>query len=188
MCKVRQLMDDKGKPIKSAGPGTPVTCTGWKDGPAAGDEVIEAIEGEQAANKALVNRKRQHEIANDMVDVDAINAKRRAHDLEHKKKTEIQAAWDKAKRDAFLRGLPSPPKPKELDSGGNAPMQAKSDLEKDYKELPLVIKGDLAGTVEAVVSTLEPIGNKEAKVKVISSGVGDVSIGDVNLAQAAGGE
>lgn len=55
------------------------------------------------------------------------------------------------------------------------------------KELRLVIKGDVSGSVEAVVGSLQDIGNKEAVVKIVSSGVGDVSESDVMMAKAAEG-
>jgi len=50
-----------------------------------------------------------------------------------------------------------------------------------------VVKGDVSGSVEAVVDALQSIGNKEACVKIVSSGVGDVTESDVLRAQAAQG-
>jgi translation initiation factor IF-2 len=55
------------------------------------------------------------------------------------------------------------------------------------KELRVVIKGDVSGSVEAVTGAIQGIGNHEAVLKVVSTGVGDVSEGDVMMAQAAGG-
>lgn len=55
------------------------------------------------------------------------------------------------------------------------------------KELRLVIKGDVSGSVEAVVGALEGIGNEKARVKVVSTGVGDVMESDVMMAKAAEG-
>ena len=56
------------------------------------------------------------------------------------------------------------------------------------KELRLVIKGDVSGSVEAVAGAVQGIGNKEAAVKVVSTGVGDVSESDVMMAKAIEGE
>jgi len=56
------------------------------------------------------------------------------------------------------------------------------------KELRLVIKGDVSGSVEAVVGALEGIGNQKARVKVVSTGVGDVMESDVMMAKAAEGK
>jgi len=52
----------------------------------------------------------------------------------------------------------------------------------------LIIKGDVSGTVEAVVGSLEGIGNKEAGVKIIHTGVGEVGESDVSMAEASQGE
>ncbi|KAI1794532.1 initiation factor 2 [Ganoderma leucocontextum] len=55
------------------------------------------------------------------------------------------------------------------------------------KELRLVIKGDVSGSVEAVVNALEVIGNDVARTKIIATGVGDVNESDVMRAKAAEG-
>jgi len=55
------------------------------------------------------------------------------------------------------------------------------------KELRLVIKGDVSGSVEAVTGAVQGIGNNQAVVKVVSSGVGDVSESDVMMAKATEG-
>jgi len=51
----------------------------------------------------------------------------------------------------------------------------------------LIIKGDVSGSVEAVTGALEGIGNHLAKVKVVSTGVGEVSESDISLARAIEG-
>ena len=55
------------------------------------------------------------------------------------------------------------------------------------KELKLIIKGDVSGSVEAVVNALEVIGNDLAKTKIVATGVGDVLESDVMRAKAADG-
>src|SRR5712692_3717739 len=54
------------------------------------------------------------------------------------------------------------------------------------KEFPLVIKGDVQGSVEAVVGALDKLGTEEVAARIIHSGVGGVSESDVTLAEAAG--
>jgi len=49
-CRVRQLIDDKGKPIKSAGPSTPLKVIGWSGPPDAGD-VFRLVKNEREAKK-----------------------------------------------------------------------------------------------------------------------------------------
>ncbi len=53
------------------------------------------------------------------------------------------------------------------------------------KELPIVIKGDVQGSVEAIVSSLEKISTDEVRVKVLHTGVGGISESDVVLAEAS---
>ncbi|CDO72883.1 hypothetical protein BN946_scf185002.g68 [Trametes cinnabarina] len=55
------------------------------------------------------------------------------------------------------------------------------------KELRLIIKGDVSGTVEAVKGSVTDIGNDVARVKVVSTGVGEVTESDVLRAKTAGG-
>ncbi len=57
--------------------------------------------------------------------------------------------------------------------------------EGDIKELPIVIKADVQGSVEAVKQSLEKISNDEVRVKVIHGGVGAISESDVMLASAS---
>jgi len=54
-------------------------------------------------------------------------------------------------------------------------------------ELPLVVKADVAGSVDAIVHELAKIQHEHAALRVVSSGVGSVSEGDVKTASAAGG-
>ena len=56
----------------------------------------------------------------------------------------------------------------------------------EVKELPIIVKGDVQGSVEAVKQSLEKIANEEVKVRVIHGGVGAVSESDVMLAMASG--
>ena len=57
--------------------------------------------------------------------------------------------------------------------------------EGEMKELPIVVKADVQGSVEAVKQSLEKISNDEVRVKVIHGGVGAVSESDVMLASAS---
>jgi translation initiation factor IF-2 len=54
------------------------------------------------------------------------------------------------------------------------------------KEFPLVIKGDVGGSVEAIVTALEKIGNDEVSARILHGGVGGITESDVTLAQASG--
>ena len=57
--------------------------------------------------------------------------------------------------------------------------------EGEMKELPIVVKADVQGSVEAIKQSLEKISNDEVRVKVIHGGVGAISESDVMLASAS---
>ena len=54
----------------------------------------------------------------------------------------------------------------------------------DKKILNVILKSDVAGTSEAIVAALADIGNDDASIKVVASGVGGISESDANLALA----
>ena len=54
------------------------------------------------------------------------------------------------------------------------------------KELPIIVKADVQGSVEAVKQSLEKLSNEEVRVRVIHGAVGAVSESDVMLAAASG--
>ncbi len=53
------------------------------------------------------------------------------------------------------------------------------------KELPIVLKGDVQGSVEAITAAVEKLGNDEVMARVIHGGVGGVTESDVTLAEAS---
>ncbi len=58
--------------------------------------------------------------------------------------------------------------------------------EGSMKKLPIIVKADVQGSVEAVTQSLEKLSNDEVKVEVIHGAVGAVSESDVMLAKASG--
>jgi translation initiation factor IF-2 len=57
----------------------------------------------------------------------------------------------------------------------------------EVRDLNLVIKGDVQGSVEAIVSELAKIQHPEVRVNVIHQGVGGITENDIMLAAASGG-
>jgi translation initiation factor IF-2 len=53
------------------------------------------------------------------------------------------------------------------------------------KEFPLVIKGDVQGSVEAIVGALDKLSTEEVTARIIYSGVGAITESDVTLAEAS---
>ena len=56
-----------------------------------------------------------------------------------------------------------------------------------FKELNIVIKGDVDGSIEALSDSMEKLSNEELSVKIIHRGVGEINESDVLLASAADG-
>ncbi len=54
-----------------------------------------------------------------------------------------------------------------------------------FKELPVIVKGDVDGSIEALSDSLMKLSNQEVSVRVIHKGVGAISEGDVLLAAAS---
>ena len=55
------------------------------------------------------------------------------------------------------------------------------------KELSLIVKADVQGSLEPIVSSLEKLGDEKIKVKIIHQGIGTVTRSDVMLAMASQG-
>ena len=53
--------------------------------------------------------------------------------------------------------------------------------------VPIVVKGDVQGSVEAIIGSLHKMSNDEVKVEVLHSGVGGINESDISLAAASGG-
>lgn len=118
----------------------------------------EILQGSESdVKKAIANRLRKTEVEATLNDVEAINEQRKA---------------EREKKD---------------DQNGDGTLVPNSNQESGPKELRLIVKGDVSGSVEAVVDALQVIGNKVACVKIIASGVGDITESDVLRAQASGG-
>lgn len=53
------------------------------------------------------------------------------------------------------------------------------------KEFPLVIKGDVQGSIEAIIGALDKLGTDEVRARIVHSGVGGVTESDIVLAEAS---
>jgi len=119
----------------------------------------EVLDGsEQDVKKAVANRQRKAEEHAMMVDIDAINIQRRLN------------REQREREDADQQQLEITPETKKP------------------HELLLVIKGDVSGSVEALVSAVQPIGNESASVRIVHTGVGEVTDSDILLAKTSESE
>ncbi len=53
------------------------------------------------------------------------------------------------------------------------------------KEFPLVIKGDVQGSIEAIAGALEKLGTDEVRARIVHSGAGAITESDISLAEAS---
>ncbi|MDY0881839.1 translation initiation factor IF-2 [Dongia soli] len=137
--RVRALLDDRGRPVESAGPAVPVEVLGLQGTPLAGDNFV-VVESEARARE--ITEFRQHT---------------------HRQK--VAAASARGTLEQMFSKI----------QAGEA------------KELPVVIKGDVQGSVEAIVNSLKQLGTEEVAVRVLHAAVGGINESDVTLARASGG-
>ena len=57
----------------------------------------------------------------------------------------------------------------------------------EAQELPIIIRGDVQGSIEAIVGALEKLSTDEVKVRVMHNAVGGITESDIILAKSAGG-
>ncbi|MBX3581718.1 MAG: translation initiation factor IF-2 [Rhizobiaceae bacterium] len=54
------------------------------------------------------------------------------------------------------------------------------------KEFPLVIKGDVQGSIEAIAAAIDKLGTDEVRARIVHSGVGAITETDISLAETSG--
>lgn len=156
--KIRGLRNEAGLEISEAPPGTPVEVLGWRDLPDAGEQVLQAPD-EDKAKTAVEYRQEMAE-----------REESSAQLAEQEQKQRDKAAADQAAKEAEAAGVEA--KPEGQESGIT------------YQNF--IIKADVAGSVEAVSSHIQQIGNNEVQVKVLRSSVGPISEYDVDHAATSG--
>src|SRR6476660_8248910 len=135
--KIKQLINDIGKPIKEAGPATPVKVLGFSGLPNAGDEMV-VMESERAAR--LLSEERLFDIRNSKL-----------------------AAPQRATLENLFANIAEGQKP----------------------TLQMVLKGDVQGSLEALVGALKEIPQSKITLDIIHSAVGPITESDVLLASAS---
>jgi translation initiation factor IF-2 len=92
---------------------------------------------------------------------------------------DARAISDKLKNDKRMESLSAPQQRASLEDLFNAASEAESI------ELPLIIKTDVQGSMEAIVDSLNGIESDKVSVKYLLTGVGNVTANDVLLAAAS---
>jgi translation initiation factor IF-2 len=134
--KLRAISDYKGKPVKKAGPSTPVAVMGMSDVPSAGD-LFQVVGSDKEARVIVTERIEAAKVA-----------------AQSKKKVSLE--------DLF------------------ANVQAG-----EAKELNLIIKADVQGSLDPIINELNKLGQGEIGVKVLHAETGNIGNNDVMLASAS---
>ncbi|KAN0102053.1 initiation factor 2 [Hyaloscypha variabilis] len=173
--RIRCLRNEAGVEIHEAGPGTPVEIDGWREQPLAGDEVLQAPD-ESKAKSVVEYRLEKAERDKMAEDMEAINENRKAEQekRDREKAEALAAAEAKRLADEGIEVAPDTKDTKDIKPNGP-------------KEVFFIVKGDVSGSVEAVIDSITALGNKEVQPHILRSGVGQLSEFDVEHAAAADG-
>lgn len=165
--KIRQLRNEAGVDIEEAPPGTPVEILGWRDLPAAGDQVIQSPD-ENRARTATSYRKGLREQEKDAAEYETIAEARKL--LQEKRAREKAAAADKAAGESGPGG------------SSTGVQEVLPDEENGAKMINFIVKADVHGSVEAVCAAIQEIGNNEVRPRILRSATGPISEFDVEHA------
>jgi translation initiation factor IF-2 len=135
--KARALFDERGKPMKSAGPSDPVEVLGFNEVPFAGD-VFQVLPNLETAKRISQIRTSRTE-------------KKEAPEPEHLTLDQLFKKFE----------------------------------EGEVKELALLIKADVQGSVEVLTDLLPTLSTEEVKIKIVHSATGNITETDVLLASAS---
>ncbi|MDG5470330.1 translation initiation factor IF-2 [Jeotgalibacillus sp. ET6] len=135
--RVRAMVNDLGRRVKSAGPSTPVEITGLNDVPQAGDRFV-VFEDEKTARSIGETRAQQ-----------ALQAQRG-----EKTRVSLDNLFEQMKQG-------------------------------EMKDLNVIVKGDVQGSVEAVAASLLKISVEGVNIKIIHTAVGAITESDITLAAAS---
>ncbi|MBL8050491.1 MAG: translation initiation factor IF-2 [Anaerolineales bacterium] len=134
--KLRAITDYKGKPVKKAGPSTPVAVMGMNDVPSAGD-LFQVVPSDKEARVIVAERIEEA-------------------------KTQAQSKKKVSLEDLF------------------ANVQAG-----EAKDLNLIVKADVQGSLDPIITELNKLGQGEIGVKVLHAETGNIGNNDVMLASAS---
>jgi translation initiation factor IF-2 len=136
----------------------------------------------------VANRIAKEQRKQQLQDLEVINEKRRRQREQVEAERNVERQY---KKDMWMfhQGLITQ-YPETLNkrlSAINGLTNSQDEEEDKVKEFRAIVKGDVSGTVEAVVDCLNGLQTPEVRVKVVSSGVGNISESDVQLAAASEG-
>ncbi|KAJ8724167.1 hypothetical protein PYW07_008147 [Mythimna separata] len=162
--KVRVLNSAEGRVVQEAPPSTPVSVLGWRELPSAGDQVLE-VTSEKRAAEVMRWRHNVRMKEKQAVDEEAIAAKTAAHQEQYHARLAHKRALGRYKMRA---------------EGPRAKM-----IQHDtHPTLSVIVKGDVDGSVEAILDILETYDEHNVvRLDLVHFGVGPVTPNDLETAQ-----
>ncbi|MEJ7228890.1 translation initiation factor IF-2 [Staphylococcus epidermidis] len=137
--RIRAMVNDLGKRIKSAGPSTPVEITGINDVPLAGDRFV--VFGDEKQARRIGEARHEASVI---------------QQRQESKNVSLDNLFEQMKQG-------------------------------EMKDLNVIIKGDVQGSVEALAASLMKIDVEGVNVRIIHTAVGAINESDVTLANASNG-
>ncbi len=137
--RVRALVDDRGRQVKSAGPSVPVEVLGLDGVPQAGDKLV-AVESDKRAREIAEYRARK--------------LREQQHRLTAAPRTSVEEMFAQIQKG-------------------------------EIKALPVVVKADVHGSLEAIIAGLEKLKSEEVAIRILYAGVGAITESDIALAHAS---
>uniref|UniRef100_A0A3Q3N2K6 Translation initiation factor IF-2, mitochondrial n=1 Tax=Mastacembelus armatus TaxID=205130 RepID=A0A3Q3N2K6_9TELE len=175
--KVRFLFDENGRTVMEAGPSSAVQVVGWKELPSAGEVLLE-VESEQRAREVVDWRSYQEEQQKLEEEQSVIELKQKLHLEEYKKEREGLAHLSWRRRKSVLYQA----------NKTKFSMRPSERTQRDHPNLPVIIKGDVDGSVEAILNVVDSYdAQQQCELEVVHFGIGDVSENDVNMADTFAG-
>ncbi|XP_033629292.1 translation initiation factor IF-2, mitochondrial-like [Asterias rubens] len=172
-CKVRAMFNELGQQVQSAGPGIPVELIGWRKLPSAGDVILQ-VESEKRAKEVI--RWREEVSDSKKLDDEAV--------IIHEKAAEHHRAYKERKQANSLLNW----RTLRAQRAAERFARPKENVKSSDPELNLVVKGDVDGSVEAILDALATYDcQHQCKMEVLSYGVGVISDKEVELADTFSG-
>ncbi|CAG2217985.1 MTIF2 [Mytilus edulis] len=170
----RGIYSDKGSQLKEATLSSPVEVTGWKEFPSAGDQVLQAQSEKQI--KEAIDWRNSLKMEEKMdTDQEAINEKREKHDAEYKKQLQLRQSLGRREYNFVLKTI--------------KPNRAKEEeVHHEGPSLSIVLKGDVDGSIDAILNTLDTYKSQICRLSIIHHGVGEVAMSDIDNAKLFDGE
>lgn len=174
--RIRAIRDMVGKLTDRARPAMPIEIEGLKGLPMAGDDII-VVHSEERARMLSEGRKKKREkdrlkrMEEERLEILSIEREEEVNevDKEDVEETVEEEGNEKGRTKGRRRRKEKMIEP---------------EIKAKRPELPILVKADVQGTVEAVTDALKSLNTRQLPVFVVHVGVGPISQSDVDLAQA----